>query len=182
MHRSLCFFIRSREHIVLRDEVEEEGVSKINEKRHQNFLDERFSISTAVGGPWPFTCRCNVPLEPEQAGGDARPPPGVGSSPNGEPVAPGAVPLRLLRRAPRRSLQVRLRERRVCDAIARALAHQRREACCSWLCGRDAWRQMLVACCALLNYTPYRCIGGRPGMGPEAAVAPLTTDRWTSSP
>ena len=45
-----------------------------------------------------------------------------------------------------------------------------------------AWRQMLVACCALLNYTRHRCVGGRPGMGPEAAVAPLTTDRWTSSP
>ena len=158
--------------------------SKMNVPVH-----DRFILSLSILACWSkmeahahLPRRCNVPLEPEHAGGDARPPPGVGSSPNGELIAPGAVPLRLLRRAPRRSLQVRLRERRVCDAIARALAHQRRESCCSWLCGRDAWLQMLVACCALLNYTPYRCIGGRPGMGPEAAVAPLTTDRWTSSP
>ena len=68
---------------------------------------------------------CHRPLEPEYAGGDARPPLNVGSGLNGEPVAPGAVPLRLLHLAPWPSLQVRLRERRVNDAIGRALAHQR---------------------------------------------------------
>ena len=75
-----------------------------------------------------------MPLEPEYIGGDpetlgCRCALNVGSASglNGEPVAPGAVPLRLLHLAPWPSLQVRLRERRVNDAIGRALAHQRRE-------------------------------------------------------